>query len=472
MGQEITDSHFEPADFEAFSERLERETRLLCQWLDEGVFSEGVSEGGFELEAWLVDAEARPAPVIESYLEQLDDPLVVPELATFNMELNGNPRPLQGGALTALKDELVQTWDRCNQAAALLGARLAMIGILPTADPADFTLANMSPLHRYHALNEQVFRMREGKPLQLNISGRDRLHMEHDDVMLEAATTSFQIHLKIDADKGGRFYNASKILSAPIVAVCANSPYLFGSDLWDETRIPLFEQSVAVGDSELNRRVTFGIRYIEHSISEYFLANLERYPVLLPRLLDEPEEQLAHVRLHNGTIWRWNRPLIGFDGDGRPHLRIEHRVVPAGPSIMDSIANAAFYYGAVTYLATQEEPPESCFPYEMARDNFYQAARLGMRAPVFWLDGKSVDMSELCLEVLLPQAREGLLSLGVDQDEVTNWLGIIEQRISIGCTGAAWQRRWVERYGPDMEELTQAYLERQASGAPVHEWGL
>ncbi len=470
MGQEITNSHFEPADFDAFSERLKRETRLLCQWLSEGVFPAGESEGGFELEAWLVDAEARPAPVIEPYLDRLKDPLVVPELATFNMELNGSPRLLQGNALTTMQDELAQTWDRCGEVADQLGTRLAMIGILPTAAPTDFTLANMSPLHRYRALNEQVFRMRRGRPLQLSISGRDRLQMEHDDVMLEAATTSFQIHLKIDADKGGRFYNASKILSAPIVAVCANSPYLFGSDLWDETRIPVFEQSVAVGDTELNRRVTFGIRYINHSISEYFLANLDRYPVLLPRLIDEPEELLPHLRLHNGTIWRWNRPLIGFSEDGRPHIRIEHRVVPAGPSIVDSVANAAFYYGAVTYLAGQEVPPETLLSFDEARENFYRAARLGMHAPVAWMDGKRTNISELCLELLLPQAREGLLHLGVDRAEVDYWLGIIEQRVYSGRSGAVWQRQWVERHGHDMGGLTQAYLERQASAAPVHIW--
>jgi hypothetical protein len=472
MGQEIADSHFKPEDFESFAQRLERETRLLCRWLERGVFPQGHSECGFELEAWLVDGEARPAPIIESYLEQLNDPLAVPELATFNIELNGNHLPLQGSALSVLKDELVQTLDRCNRAADPFGAQLAMIGILPTAEPSDFTLANMSPLHRYRALNEQVFRMRGGEPLQLDISGRDRLQMEHDDVMLEAAATSFQIHLKIDADRAGRFYNASKIISAPIVAVCANSPFLFGADLWDETRIPLFEQSVAVGDSELNRRVTFGVRYINRSISEYFIANLDRYPVLLPRLVDEPEENMAHLSFHNGTIWRWNRPLIGFDDDGKPHFRIEHRVVPAGPSIVDSIANAAFYYGAVTFLATQEVPPETLLPFDMARDNFYRAASVGMRASLWWLDGNSADMSELCLELLLPQARMGLLSLGVDRDEVDYWLGIIEGRIACGCTGAVWQRRWVERYGLDMAGLTQAYLERQASGAPVHEWGL
>jgi hypothetical protein len=472
MGQEITDSHFEPEDFESFAQRLERETRLLCRWLDDGVFAQGQSECGFELEAWLVDGEARPAPIIEPYLDQLNDPLVVPELATFNIELNGNHLPLQGSALSALKNELVQTLDRCNSAADSFGARLAMIGILPTAEPSDFTLANMSPLHRYRALNEQVFRMRGGRPLQLDISGRDRLQIEHDDVMLEAATTSFQIHLKIDADKGGRFYNASKIISAPIVAVCANSPFLFGCDLWDETRIPIFEQSVAVGDSELNRRVTFGIRYIDRSISEYFIANLERYPVLLPRLADEPEENLAHLCFHNGTIWRWNRPLIGFGDDGHPHVRIEHRVVPAGPSVVDSIANAAFYYGAVTFLATQEVAPETLLPFDKARDNFYQAAQHGMGASVVWMDGASVDMTTLCQELLLPQAREGLLSLGVDRDEVDYWLEIIERRIACGCNGAVWQRRWVERHGSDMVGLTQAYLERQASGAPVHEWGL
>ncbi|MCP3670100.1 MAG: glutamate--cysteine ligase [Gammaproteobacteria bacterium] len=470
MGQEITDSHFEPEDFAAFEERLGRETLLLNRWLDEGRFESGPNVGGFELEAWLVDADIRPAGIVEPYLKRLDDPLAVPELATFNVELNGTPRQLQGAALTSMQTELSATWERCNSVAAELDARLAMIGILPTASTADFTLANMSPLHRYHALNEQVLIRRGGEPLRLQVEGRDKLLLEQSDVMLEAAATSFQIHLKVNVDEGVRFYNASKILSAPMVALSANSPYLFGADLWDETRIPLFEQAVAVGDSKLDRRVTFGVRYIEDSIAEYFQTNWRRYPVLLPRLMDEPEESLAHLRLQNGTIWRWNRPLIGFDAENRPHLRIEHRVVPAGPTIVDSIANAAFYFGAVATLSRQQVAPETLLTFEQAQDNFYTAAKHGLRAEVRWLDGKLVGIQELCSKQLMPLAREGLLSMGIDAEEVAHWLGIVQARVSSMQNGAAWQRAWVEKNGSDMQGLTETYLQRQASGIPVHEW--
>ncbi len=472
MGQEITDSHFEPEDFVEFEERLGQETLLLCRWLEEGHLKSGPNVGGFELEAWLVGNDARPAGIVEPYLQRLGDPLAVPELATFNVELNGSPQQLQGAALSSMYDELRNTWERCNGVAGELDARLAMIGILPTARAPDFTLANMSPLHRYHALNEQVLIQRGGEPLRLDVEGRDELLLEQSDVMLEAAATSFQIHLKIDADEGVRFYNASKIIAAPMVALSANSPYLFGADLWDETRIPLFEQSVAVGDSPQTQRVTFGVRYMEKSIAECFMANWKRYPVLLPRLMDEPEESLAHLRLQNGTIWRWNRPLIGFDAEGRPHLRIEHRVVPSGPTVADSIANAAFYFGLVSTLARQQVAPETLLSFEQARDNFYTAAKNGLRAEIYWTNGKLIGLQQLCCEVLLPMARDGLLSLGIDVPEVEHWLGIVEARLNSMQNGAAWQRAWVAKNGSDMQGLTETYLQHQASGRPVHEWSV
>ena len=309
MGQEIADSHFSPGDFEAFTKRLKSETSLLEQWLRDGVFPEGGHVGGFELEAWLIDGKTRPMPVNQALLDQLQDPLVVPELARFNLELNGSPQPLQGAALSRLSDELLATWDRCNHAAAAFGARLVMTGILPTVTERELNTANMSHMQRYQALDEQLSRLRGGGPLQMDIAGRDRLSFRHEDVMLESATTSFQVHLKVNPGQAGRFYNAAKILSAPMVALSANSPYLFGSELWEETRIPLFEQAIRVGDTELTKRVTLGIGYID-SIFDCFRANLQRYPVLLPQLMDEPEDRLAHLRLHNGTIWRWNRPLI------------------------------------------------------------------------------------------------------------------------------------------------------------------
>jgi hypothetical protein len=250
MGQEITHSHFVQRDFDRFDEHLRRETRHLRSWFEQDVFSNEGNVGGFELEAWLVHREGRPASIIEPFLDRLKNPLVVPELATFNVELNGLPEPLSGDALSRLDRGLTGTWKECNRVAQALDARLVMVGMLPTLLRSDLTLANMSPMQRYRALNEQILRLRAGRPLDLSIIGHDVLELQHDDVMLESAATSFQIHLKVTPGQAPRIYNAAKILSAPMVGIAANSPFLFGRDLWAETRIPLFEQAVAVGGSE------------------------------------------------------------------------------------------------------------------------------------------------------------------------------------------------------------------------------
>ena len=472
MGQEIAESRFTAADFAAFDERLRSEQALLEQWFAEGAFADGERHGGFELEAWLVGTDMRPAPLVGPLLRDLDDPAVVPEIATFNTEINGPAVPLTAHALTDMATALSTTWRRCGEAAAGLGTRMAMIGILPTVDASHLTLAYMTPRQRYRALNEQIFALRKGRPLTLELNGHDRLYMEHEDVMLEAAATSFQIHLEVNADHAARVYNASKILSAPLVAATTNSPYLFGCDLWAETRIPLFEQAVSAGGTVLSERVNFGFRYAERSILECFQANLTRYPVLLPQVMDEPREALAHLRLHNGTIWRWNRPLIGFDAAGRPRLRIEHRVMPAGPSIIDCIANAALYFGSVTALAGQDPAPEARLPFRDARANFYAAARDGLDAEIRWLDGYRGRAVDVVATELLPLALGGLISLGIEPAEADHWLAIIAARMRSGQTGTAWQRAWVARNGRDPAALTAAYLERQQSGRPVHEWTL
>jgi len=472
MGQEIEASRFTRADFEDFEQRLRAETELLASWFADGVFAATPKVGGFELEAWLVGPDMLPAPAVEDFLERLDDPLVVPELATFNAEINGTPQPLNDRALSHLATELEATWSRCTRAAAELDARLAMIGILPTVRPDYLDLEHMTPRRRYRALNEQILALRRGRPLTLEIHGRDRLFVEQQDVMLESAATSFQIHLKVTAAEAARVYNCSKILAAPMVGITANSPYLFGCDLWDETRIPLFEQAVSVGGSIFSERVTFGLRYVDASVLECFRANVARFPVLLPQLMDEPMERLAHLRLHNGTIWRWNRPLIGFDSAGTPHLRIEHRVVPAGPSVTDAIANAALYFGAVHELSREETPPEPRLSFLTAKANFYAAAREGLATEIEWLDGRVAPLRDVLREDLLPRARRGLIDMGIDADEADLWLGVIAERLRTGQTGAAWQRAFVAHHGPDMQGLTSAYLDRQQSGRPVHEWTL
>jgi hypothetical protein len=246
--------------------------------------------------------------------------------------------------------------------------------------------------------------------------------------------------------------------------------------LWDETRIPLFEQAVSIcppGEKNCPPvRVTFGEKYVQQSLMECFRENLQDHSILMPELCDDAPAKLTHLRLHNGTIWRWNRPLIGFDDNGTPHLRIEHRVMPAGPSLIDTIANAALFFGLVQALATDAEPPESRLTFEQARANFYAAARHGLRARISWLDGREVPVHELLQHDLLPRARRGLQALEISSEDIDLYLGVIEARIKLGCNGAEWQRRYVKKHGAGMKELLTAYVVNQQHGAPVHEWDI
>ena len=480
MGQEIDHTRFNQRDFKTFAQCLREETALLARYFDEDRFDDAPPVAGFELEAWLVDKALAPAPINAVFLQRLDNPLVSPELATFNVEFNVNPVPLRGAALSTLETELQTDWQAGCATARGMGAELAMIGILPTVANTHLVMDNLSSMNRYVALNAAVLRLRGGRALQLDIHGKDILRAEHGDVMLEAATTSFQIHLQVPSTLAVRAYNASIIASAPLVAVSANSPYLFGKDLWAETRIPLFEQSVEVGGYEDGahgpmRRVTFGSGYARNSIMECFTENLEHYPVLLPTTFDSPPEQLKHLRLHNGTLWRWNRPLIGFKNN-TPHLRIEQRVVPAGPTIADAIANAAFYYGLTQALCETDIAPEADIPFTQARDNFYTCAQQGLDAHILWLDGQKQPAQSLILKTLLPMAHGGLISLGINDKDRIHFLGIIEARVQNACNGATWQRRFYAAHytekDNDMVPLLSAYLQRQRSGVPVHEWDI
>jgi len=471
MGTEISLSKFTAQDVAAFSAKLREETELFRHLSAQGRLSEAGYFAGFELEAWLLDHAGRPSPSNIDYLERLQNPLVVPELALFNIELNGTPRRLKGNALASLERELADTWSACQNTAADRNLRLMMIGTLPTAQAGEFSLEHMSARSRYRAINEQVLRLRGGAPLQLIIAGRDRLETVHGDVMLESAATSLQIHLQVPAALAAAYFNQSLLISAPMVAACANSPFLFGKDLWAETRIPLFEQAIDVGEPNF-KRVTFGRAYLERSISECFDENLESYPVLLHAPCDAKAEEFHHLRLHNGTIWRWNRPLVGFDDTGQAHVRIEHRPVPAGPTLSDSIANAAFYFGLVHYLATRSPALKPATDFATARSNFYAAAQFGLEASLRWQGRGEIAVSDLILEDLLPQARIGLGTLGIERADIHKYLDIIRERVTSGQNGATWQRRWVSLHGHDLQALTLEYFANQERGEPVHRWPL
>ncbi len=477
MGNEIPSDHFSLENYQLFNEQLQQETNIIEHWFSHNHFADEQRMFGYELEAWLIDENYQPSPVNEQFLKMLNHPLVVSELASFNVELNSLPQHLSGSVFSDMQRNLDQIFGLCRRQAQLLDSDILTIGILPTVKKEDLSLQYMSNSQRYRALNEQVLRLRQGRPLQINIKGQEHLQTEHDDVMLEAAATSFQLHLQVAMDKAPRYYNAAVILSGSMVAATGNAPFLFGKNLWEETRIPLFEQAVAIGgcgqrvdvEGDL-RRVFFGTGYIKNALMECFQENLEHFPAILPVLFQDQPEKLAHLRLHNGTIWRWNRPLVGFDEQGEPHLRIEHRVISAGPSVVDIVANAMLFVGAINSLIDQEQPPECGLTFNYARRNFYQAARYGLAADLHWLDNKQINARTHILQQLIPMARSGLERLDIDNQDISYYLDIIEQRIKSGQTGTIWQQRYAAKHHYDMQALTAAYAKLQQQGEPAHTW--
>lgn len=475
MGQEIAKTQFSEQEFIEFRARLAAETDALEQLAAQGGIQDTRLIAGFELEAWLLGSAGMPKPINAPFLAALANPLVVPELSRFNVEFNGAPMPLGAGALTALAAGLRATWDEAQQVARDMDAQLAMIGILPTVGKAHLVLDNMSDSKRYVALNRQVLRQRGGQPVHIHIDGLESLREECPDVMLEAATTSFQIHLQVPESISGRYFNAMLALCAPLLAVAVNSPLLFGRRLWQETRIPVFEQSVELGgfaglaDPSV-RRVGFGQGYVGSSIVALFRENLDLYPVLLPMLQSGGAAGYPHLRLHNGSIWRWVRPLVGQDAQGEPHVRIEQRVLPSGPTIPDMMANLAFCLGLAKALVDAGREMAEWLPFSVARDNFYAAAKYGLQARLQWPANTMRPVRNLLLEELLPLAQTGLESLGLSTKEVLGALGIIEARARTGRTGAAWQLSCLDRVGGDVHRMTAAYMENQSAGIPVHEW--
>lgn len=474
MGQEIGRTSFDASDFDRFARQLRQETGRLLAWAQAGGFRDERHIAGFELEAWILDHAGTPYPINEAFLARLADAMVVPELSRFNIEVNGTPQVLATGTLLAMEDELGTTWRRAQAVAHGMDAQLAIIGIPPTLREEDLTLDTMSAMNRYVALNEQVIRQRAGQPLRIHIEGEEALDLGRSDVMLEAATTSFQLHLQVPERDSARYYNASLLSCGPLLALATNSPLLFGRRLWQETRIPLFEQSVDLGGygglgDITARRVSLGRGYVHHTLLELYRENLDLFPVLLPMPLEEPPERFPHVRLHNGSIWRWVRPLIGFDAQGEAHVRIEQRVLPSGPTLLDMMANAAFYFGLVHHLAHRPQAPENAIGFDAVRRNFYQAARHGLEARFDWLDGRSHAARHL-LRQLLPLAREGLEGLGLGSEEGERYLGVLEARLDTGQTGADWLVGHWRRCDGDPVQLMADYLENQRSGAPVHEW--
>jgi len=488
MGQDVTGAVTTPQQTRAFSKALLRDLRALERMLSEGRIESGVRRIGAEQEMFLVNEGWRPTPAALQVLEKLEGPFGT-ELALFNLEANVEPRLLEGRCFRDLEARLEELVSQVREAAAEIGDQVVLTGILPTLSKSDVSLENLTPIKRYKALDDALSAMRNGEPYKLRIEGADELNIEHDSVMLESCNTSFQVHLQVDPDDFGSMYNVAQLITAPVMAAAVNSPILFGKHLWHETRIALFQQSIdtrsgSVHMRDLAPRVRFGESWIKQSVTELFQEDIARFRVLLTSEIDEDPlavldeggtPSLKALQLHNSTVYRWNRPCYGVT-DGKPHVRIECRVLPSGPTIRDEVANAAFWIGSVLG-ACEEYGDVSCrIQFDDAKANFLAAARHGLKAGFRWLDGRVVGVRELILDEMLPLARAGLASMEVAPPDIETYLGVIRDRVEARVTGARWMLNSIQtmkQQGTRAEwltALTSGMVARQKAGDPVHLW--
>ena len=474
-----------------FQRALLDDVRALDRLLTDGLIESGPTRIGAEQEMFLVDGRERPAAIAMQVLELAADPRLVTEIALFNLEANLTPRVFAGRCLSELHAELVELVELARRCARAHDGDVVLTGILPTLRHDDLDLDAMTPAPRYRALADAMARLR-GEDFRIHIKGIDEIELVHPTVMLEAANTSFQLHWQVNPAAFARSYNLAQLITAPVLAACANSPLLFGQRLWDETRIALFQQSVdpralLQKARQAPSRVGLGERWVERSVLELFREDIETHRPLIggPQL---PENslaalaraevpELATLRMHNGTVYRWNRPCYGV-ALGRAHLRIEFRAFPAGPTVDDEMATAALLYGLMARGTAIWDDPRHHLEFAAVQEGFSAAARHGLRASLPWIDGTVRSAQALLSEVLLPEAERGLRDAGIDPDDASRWLSIVAARVDSGQTGATWIRRSLsgmpQRGGQDerMRALVRAMRQHTDEGLPGHAWPL
>jgi gamma-glutamyl:cysteine ligase YbdK (ATP-grasp superfamily) len=490
MGSDIDRHQFEATDYARFSRRLRACLDALEEVLARPGFGVGPTTVGAELEVDLIDGDGRPLLAAEEVLRAAAaDPRVTPELNRFNLEINSPPVALAGAPLTALAGELDGGLAAIRRATNALGGDVVAVGILPTLEERDLAPSVMTVAPRYRALSAGLQRLRHER-FRVHIEGpHQSLELALDDVAAEGANTSLQLHLRVAPDDFARTYNAAQLATGAVLAVCGNAPFFLGRRLWDETRIALFRQAVddrtaAHDDDWRPARVTFGHGWLRHGAADLFAESVALHEPLIPFMSDEDPlavvraggvPQLRELRLHHGTVWRWNRAVYDHADGG--HLRIELRALPAGPTLVDMAANAAFLLGLTLGLAPDSDRLVRQITFGQARRNFYQAARHGLDAELLWPRDESPSPHPMRVDELVPEllviARRGLVDGGVTADEADRHLDVIRARVERSQTGARWQvatARAVGRAPTCMQQLVKRYAELAASEQPVHVW--
>lgn len=494
MGLDISEVNFGDDANGKFVERLQQNLTALKQMLGEHEFGKSYSGClaiGAELEMYIIDAEGLPLSINQQILNEANDPQLTLELNRYNLEYNLTPHALNQQPLTATEREISTQLDNLNVLAGAHGARVIPIGILPTLTADNFGPEFMTDRPRYRVLVEQLIK-RRGADFQIDINGQDPIQLAMSDVTLEGANTSFQIHYRVNPEEYVDTYNAFQLVTPLVLALAANSPSLFGHNLWMETRIPLFKQSIDVRIKDRYRwhepaRVNFGLGWASGSALELFQQTVNVYSPLLPvcadqnplqQLQNQQVPELAELKLHQSSVWLWNRPVYDHLDGG--HLRIEMRALPAGPSAVDMVANAALYIGLAEALKGDMPALVPALPFHLAEHNFYRAAQHGLEAKLVWPNGRQSGCREYSvielLEEYLPTARKSLLNLGISQAEVSKYIGVVEERLNSRQTGASWQLDKVAAYQGQYERdkslhmMLEDYIENADANRPVAQW--
>jgi CBS domain-containing protein/gamma-glutamyl:cysteine ligase YbdK (ATP-grasp superfamily) len=490
MGLHDLQSGFSDEELRGFMKAILADVHAVERMLVENRLETGVRRIGAEQEMFLVDRAGYAWPGAEPMMQALGHKQYTYELAQFNLEANATPQVFGGRCLSAMEEELSALVARARQQAAALGGNVVLTGILPTLRRSDLTIASMVQNPRFLALNKAITLLRGGV-FQFRIKGVDELEMTHDNVMLESCNTSFQVHFQVAPKEFAELYNLAQAITAPVLAASTNSPTLLGRRLWRETRVALFQQSVdarSMAHQLRGRRprVNFGDTWIKDSVLEIFREDIARFRVVLATDIDEDPQAvldrgevpaLTALRLHNGTVYRWNRACYGVQ-DGKAHLRIEARALPAGPTVLDEMANAAFFFGLMAAISKEVPDVSKVMAFDDAKENFVAAARLGLQANLTWFHGREYAAPQLIQEVLLPQARAGLQSARVDEADIDRYLGVLGERVRRGRTGARWTLDSLAAFGEKgnrdqrMGSLVKSMIARQLTGAPVHDWQL
>ena len=490
MGEQTVNDKTDDAALRDFVKAMLDDVHALEQVIDRGMIESGVRRIGAEQEMFLVDGSYAAAPLATEVLASTDDPRFTTELALFNLEANLSPQDYGGNCLRRMEEELNTLVDEARRMARRSNAQIVLTGILPTIRRADLGLDRMTPMPRYFALNRAMQRMR-GKDFHVLIKGQDELEMTHDNVMLEACNTSFQVHFQVGADEFASLYNAAQAITGPVLACAANSPLLLGKRLWHETRVALFQRSVDTRTTanlvrNTRPRVSFGDRWVEQSVLDIFREDIGRFRAVLAMEHDEDAlglvakgiaPELKALRLHNGTIYRWNRACYGVVG-GVPHLRIENRVLPSGPTPLDEMANAALFFGLMSAMLEEYGEASDVMEFDHAKANFHAAAQHGLEANFHWIGGREIKAYDLLEQELLPLARAGLRVSNIDEADIDRYIGVLEARVAKRRTGARWVldslKGMRDTVAPDAQgrALVAAMVEHQENGDPIHTWPL